>query len=97
MEINREKFRVAALLIALANTGAGCIVRTSHVNVREETTPWTGSAPAPTYTPGPTSESYPPPGYYPPVNEYGGPSYEYYGPPAEEYYPPPQEYYPPVE
>ncbi|MBI5502486.1 MAG: hypothetical protein HY907_19740 [Deltaproteobacteria bacterium] len=98
MEINKDKLRIAAALIALAN--GGCVVRHSQVNFREETTSWTGSAPAPTYTPGPTSEGYgyaPPPTYYPPPYEYGGPSYEYYGPPAEEWYPPPQEYYPPIE
>jgi len=92
MEINREKFRVAALLIALAN--GGCVARQSQINFREEQTSWTGSAQQPTYTPGPTSEAYPTP-YYPPPSEYGGPAYEYVPPPSEEWYPPPQEYYPP--
>jgi hypothetical protein len=91
MEINREKFRVAALLIALAN--GGCVARQSQINFREEQTSWTGSAPQPTYTPGPTNEAYPTP--YPPPAEYGGPAYEYVPPPSEEWYPPPQEYYPP--
>ena len=89
MEINREKFRVAALLIALANTGCGG--RQSQVNFREEETSWTGSAQPPTVVqpgPGPTAEYYPT-GYPPP--------YEYQAPPAEEWYPPPQEYYPPPQ
>ena len=100
MEINKDKFKIAAALIALAN--GGCVARHSQVNFREEQTSWTGSAPAPTYTPGPTNEAYG--GYYggrPPIYapqyEYGGPSYEYYGPPAQDWYPPPQEYYPPIE
>ena len=107
MEINKDKFKIAAALIALAN--GGCVVHRSQVNFREEQTSWTGSAPAPTYTPGPSNEMYGgyyggrPPGYGPsyeymgPAYEVGGPSYEYYGPPAEEWYPPPQEYYPPIE
>jgi hypothetical protein len=91
MEINREKFRVAALLIALAN--GGCVARQSQINFREEETSWTGSATPPTVVtpgPGPTAEGYgyPTPGYYPPPSEY-------MPPPSQEYYPPPQEYIPP--
>ncbi|NMC70939.1 MAG: hypothetical protein GYA57_12870 [Myxococcales bacterium] len=93
MEINREKFRVAALLIALANTGCGPAHR--QINYQEEETGWTGSAPPPSHlSPGPTAEYYPPPyeaGLYAPPPYEGG----YYGPPAEEWYPPPAEYYPP--
>ncbi len=92
MEINREKFRVAALLIALANTGCGPAHR--QVNYQEEETGWTGSAPPPIHHPGPTAEYYPPgyeAGFYAPPPYEGG----YYGPPAEEWYPPPAEYYPP--
>jgi hypothetical protein len=90
MEINREKFRVAALLIALANTGCGPAQR--QINFQEEETGWTGSAPPPIHQPGPNAEYYPPPYeagiYVPPPYEAG------YGPPAEEWYPPPAEYYP---
>jgi hypothetical protein len=94
MEINREKFRVAAMLIALAN--GGCVARQSQINFREEETSWTGSAPTPTtVTPGvgPSAEGYPTPGYYPPPAEYVPPPYEY-SPPQQEYYPPPMEYGP---
>lgn len=88
MEINREKFRVAALLIALANTACG--PRPARVNYREEETSWTGSAPLPTYVSpgtGPAAEGYPPGGYHPPGYEYVPPPYEY-APPPDEYYPP---------
>ncbi len=94
MEINREKFRVAAMLIALAN--GGCVAHRSQINFQEEETSWTGSAKPPTVVtpgPGPTAEYYPPTGYYPPPAEYVPPPYEY-SPPQQEYYPPPMEYGP---
>lgn len=96
MEIHREKFRIVALLTALANTG--CAPAYRQINYQEEETSWTGSAPSPTHVspggPGPTAESYPAPYegglYAPPPYEGGGD-----GPPDEEWYPPPEESYPP--
>jgi hypothetical protein len=76
MEIDREKFRVAALLIALASGGGGggCVVHQQPAsNLREEQTSWTGSAPRPTVVqPGPTYEA----GYAPPYEGYA-PNSEY--------------------
>jgi hypothetical protein len=104
MEINRDKFRAVALMIALAaQSQAGCIVvhDPPRTNLREEQTSWTGTAPRPVQPAvvspvyegyAPTSEYYPPPVY-----EAGyGPTNEYYPPPAYEGYGPVNEYGTPV-
>jgi hypothetical protein len=107
MEINREKFRAVALMIALANSG--CVIVPAGrgtTNVQEEQTQWSGSSAGHTttpYRPGPTAEGYYGPvteGYYGPTTEgYYGPVTEgYYGPTTEGYYGPTTEgYYGPVQ